>query len=69
MAPNTPDIDSEETDSGDRFYFVRKHGIPIPVFRAFLRVFAEKYRGKFRKERGKLNKFRKPVDPGDDDAT
>jgi len=66
MDPDSPDIEDEETKSRDRFFFVRKHGIPIPVFRAFLRVFAEKYRGKFRKERGKVEKYRKPIDPDDD---
>ena len=67
MDRDSPGIEDEETDSGERFYFVRKHGIPIPIFQAFLRVFAEKYRGKFRKDRGKIEKYRKPVDPDSDD--
>lgn len=34
----------------DRFFFVRKHGIPIPVFQAFLAVLADRYDGPFIKE-------------------
>ena len=68
MDPDSPGSVEDESDDSKRFYFVRKHGIPVPVFRAFLRVFAEKYRGKFRKERGKVEKYRKPVDPGSDDV-
>ena len=67
MTSNSPDSDDREIDSEDRFYFVRKHNIPIPVFRAFLQVFAEKYRGKFRKERGRVEKFHKPVDSDSED--
>ena len=59
--------DTEEADE-DRLLFVRKQSIPIPVFRAFLRVFAERYQGKFRKNRGRVKKYRKPVDSDPDDV-
>lgn len=41
---------------------VRKHGIPFPAFRAFLRVFAKRYRGKFSKYREKF-RYRRPLSP------
>ena len=64
----TENDDTEEADE-DRLFFVRKHGIPIPVFREFLRVFAERYRGKFRSDRERVKKYRKPVAPDPDDVT
>ena len=60
--------DTEEADK-DRLFFVRKHGIPIPIFREFLRVFAERYRGKFRKDRERVEKYRKSVASDPDDVT
>jgi len=42
---------------------IRKHGIPLPLFEAFLRALEKKYRGKVWKYREKMDKTRKPVVP------
>jgi hypothetical protein len=47
----------------EREALVRKHGIPLPLFRAFLRTFGKKYRGKFSKFRAKFARYRRLVDP------
>jgi len=47
----------------DRKALVRKHGIPLPLFRAFLRVFGKKYRGRFSKYREKFGRYRHLADP------